>query len=89
MLSPVPPIARLLGEPAVRAAFAWLPDWARPPLKPWGAVARISGDGQVLDFLHDPKGERVAFVSAVSEDARTGRLFIGNLVKDYVSVLEL
>jgi hypothetical protein len=41
----------------------------------------------VLHLLHDPDGSRVAFVSAVSESG--GRLFIGNLVQDYVSVLDL
>lgn len=49
---------------------------------------QITGDGDVVDFLHDPTGERVAFVSAVSE-ASGGRLFLGNLVGDYVSVLDL
>ncbi|GBF92278.1 strictosidine synthase [Raphidocelis subcapitata] len=87
MLSPVPPIAKLLGEPGVRAVFAWMPDWLRPPPRPAGMVAKITGDGEVLDFLDDPTGERVAYISAVSEAG--GRLFIGNLVKDYVSVLDL
>lgn len=41
----------------------------------------------MLDFLHDPTGERVAYISAVSEAG--GRLYIGNLVEDYVSVLDL
>lgn len=41
----------------------------------------------MLDFLNDPTGGRVAYVSAVSEAG--GQLFIGNLVKDYVSVLDL
>lgn len=41
LLSPVPPIAKLLGEPAVRAIYAWLPDALRPKLKPWGAVAKV------------------------------------------------
>jgi hypothetical protein len=138
VLSPVPPIAKLLGEPGVRAVFAWMPDWARPAIKPWGTVIKvggragglqgqrlspqivcshslspdlpppqpiapltpphphrpstplknqITGDGEIVDFLHDPDGSRVAFVSAVSESK--GRLFVGNLVQDYVSVLDL
>lgn len=48
---------------------------------------QISGSGEVLDLLHDPQGSHVAYVSAVSEAG--GRLFIGNLVQDYVSVIDL
>jgi hypothetical protein len=42
LVSPIPPIARLLRDPTVRAIYAWLPDWARPPLKKWGAVLKVS-----------------------------------------------
>lgn len=60
-----------------------------PSLPPRSLIAapQISGDGEILDLLHDPDGSRVAFISAVSESG--GRLFIGNLVEDYVSVLDL
>ncbi|KAI8467567.1 MAG: strictosidine synthase [Monoraphidium minutum] len=87
VLAPVPPIAKLLREPGVRAVYAWMPDWARPKVQKWGTVVKISGDGEILDLLHDPDGSRVACISAVSEVG--GRLFIGNLVEDYVSVLDL
>jgi len=45
VLSPVPPIAKLLGEPGVRGVFAWMPDWARPAIKPWGTVIKVPGWG--------------------------------------------
>jgi hypothetical protein len=51
------------------------------------ARVQITGDGEVVDFLHDPTGARVAYVSAASEAG--GRLYLGNLVQDYVSVLDL
>ncbi len=35
----------------------------------------------------DPTGERVSHVSCATE--HEGRLFLGNLAKDYVSVLDL
>jgi hypothetical protein len=42
LVSPIPPIAKLLRDPTVRALYAWLPAWARPPLKKWGAVVKVS-----------------------------------------------
>lgn len=42
LINPVPPIARLLRDPTVRAVYAWLPNWARPPVKKWGAVVKVS-----------------------------------------------
>jgi hypothetical protein len=42
LVSPVPPIAKLLKDPTARALYAWLPAWARPPLKKWGAVVKVS-----------------------------------------------
>jgi hypothetical protein len=42
LVSPIPPIAKLLRDPTVRALYAWLPSWARPPLKKWGAVVKVS-----------------------------------------------
>jgi hypothetical protein len=45
LVSPVPPIAKLLKDPVVRALYAWLPQWARPPLKKWGAVVKVGGRG--------------------------------------------
>eukprot|EP00775_Hariotina_reticulata_P007690 gene7690-7890_t len=41
LVNPVPPIAVLLKEPVVRALYAWLPAGARPPVKIWGAVAKV------------------------------------------------
>jgi hypothetical protein len=41
LVSPIPPIAKLLRDPAVRALYVWLPSWLRPPLKAWGAVVKV------------------------------------------------
>lgn len=48
LVSPVPPIAKLLKDPVVRALYAWLPQWARPPLKKWGAIVKVSKKHHVL-----------------------------------------
>jgi hypothetical protein len=45
VLTPVPPIAKLLGEPGVRAAFAWMPDWARPAPMKRGIVIKVGRRG--------------------------------------------
>jgi hypothetical protein len=53
----------------------------------------MDGDtGDVLDFLTDPDGSHISSVSAVSEGTGPNGerlLFLGNLVGDYVSVLNL
>lgn len=41
LVSPIPPIAKILRDPTVRSLYAWLPTWARPPLKKWGAVVKV------------------------------------------------
>ena len=48
---------------------------------------QISEDGEVLRTLMDPDGSHISHTSSVT--ARGERLFIGNLAKDYVSVLDL
>lgn len=55
--------------------------------KPWGCVVKVSPAGEVLDVLFDTTGERVAYAAAVSEF--DGKLFIGNLAGNYVSVYDL
>jgi len=47
----------------------------------------VSPEGEVLQFLLDPTGERVAFVSSATE--HQGNLFLGNLRQNYVSVYSL
>lgn len=51
------------------------------------AALQVSPEGEVLQVLMDPTGGHVSHVSAVTE--HRGRLFLGNLAKDYVSVLDL
>jgi hypothetical protein len=61
---------------------------------------QVDGNGKVLDFLTDPTGRHVSAVSAVTEhvihdhDDDSGsssrrRLFLGNLVGNYVSYVDL
>lgn len=59
-------------------------------------LLQVDGNGEVIDFLTDPTGQSVSTVSAVSEhdvpDGEGGTrklLFLGNLVGNYVSYVEL
>ena len=57
-----------------------------PPLslpRRWGAVVRVSEQGEALQLLADPSGQRVAFISSTTE--QPGGLFFGNVVEGYVS----
>ena len=49
LVAPIPPIAKLLKEPLVRAVYAWLPAALRPRPKPWGAVLKVRGWGRKRD----------------------------------------
>jgi hypothetical protein len=50
-------------------------------------LVQVYPDGRTGELLTDPSGAHVSFVSAVSE--HDGKLFLGNLVGSYVSVLDL
>jgi hypothetical protein len=56
-------------------------------VKTWGCVVKVSASGDVVGVLMDSKGAQVSSVSAVTEF--DGKLFLGNLMGDYVSVLSL
>jgi hypothetical protein len=50
LVSPIPPISKLLRDPTIRALYVWLPTWLRPPLKKWGAVTKVrAGYGTYVD----------------------------------------
>lgn len=58
-----------------------------PALCCCAAVVQVYADGRTGEMLTDTTGRHVSFVSAVSE--HDGKLFLGNLVGSYVSVLDL
>jgi len=55
--------------------------------KPWGAVVRLDADGRAVEALYDMDGRVVSSISAATE--ADGRLFLGNLAGDFVSVVKL
>ncbi|KAG2442441.1 hypothetical protein HXX76_002527 [Chlamydomonas incerta] len=86
LVAPVGPLPHALKFKALRVLLAYLPDWARPPLDHWGAAVKVSPEGKPLQFLMDPQGEKIAFVSSVLETE--DRIYFGNVQLDYVSVLD-
>lgn len=55
--------------------------------KRWGAVVKLDSNGVPKEALFDPDGSVVSSVSAATES--DGRLFLGNLGGDFVSVFDL
>jgi hypothetical protein len=46
----------------------------------------VSAEGKLLGMLMDPDGSNVSHISSITEFR--GRLYFGNLVKNYVSFLD-
>lgn len=81
-----PGVDALLSSRLARWLYGWSPTWARPPVKQWGCVVRVTEAGKVVQTLMDADGSRVASTSAVTPEP-TGGLLIGSLMGDYVSWL--
>ena len=103
LVAPLQPAARHLAPWRLgRLLMAWTPEGARPPLRPWGAAARLGlrgaggggagGQGvEVEGWLLDPNGEALSSTSAVTDAREHGsgdRLFFGNLAGGYVSFVD-
>jgi len=103
LVAPLQPAARHLAPWRLgRLLMAWTPEGARPPLRPWGAAARLglrgAGGGgagrqgvEVEGWLLDPNGEALSSTSAVTDAREHGsgdRLFFGNLAGGYVSFVD-
>lgn len=94
LIVPESPVQRAVAAGGIFAR--WLMSWLRQvvpvPIKQWGMVLKVSGDGEVLQVLQDPKGTTIAGISGVvevvSQDGRR-RLYMGHLSRDYVSFIDL
>lgn len=91
LVAPLSPLLRTLGwGDAARHAVARLlttESVTKRVVKSWGCVLKVSPEGEVLATLMDPRGETLSTVSSVTE--HDGRLFLGNLKGDFVSVVSL
>jgi len=88
----VAPLSPLLG---VLAPYPWARQLASHvirrvlPLvaKRWGAIVKLTADGEPSHALYDLDGSHVSSISAVTQHQE--RLFLGNLGGDYVSYIDL
>ena len=71
-------------RPATAPSFSTDFHWPLPYLDHY---LQVSPEGRVLQTLMDPDGSVVSHVSAVTEHG--GRLYLGNLAKDDVSVVDV
>lgn len=87
IVSPPSPIQKLIPYRAFRVVIGYLPAYLRPKIGSWGCVLKIDPKGKVVEKLMDPDGGFITSVSAAQEHG--GRLYLGNLVGDYVSIFDL
>jgi sugar lactone lactonase YvrE len=85
----LPILRKIVRSKRLRWLAAHLPEWLKPKPKKVGMVLRVDEWGKVVDVLSDDGGENVAFVSSVSESRDGKTLWLGNVVEDYVSELDL
>lgn len=74
-------------HPFLKKVLTRLPKFLWPKPAPYGFVARIDGDGNVLRTFQDPGGEHVSTITSALE--RDGVLYLGSLYNHYVGRLEL
>lgn len=75
------------GGKHARWIASWLLQVIPPPIKPFGMVMKVSGNGEVLQVYKDPKGKVIRGISGVQE--ADNKLWMGHLSGNYVSYLEL
>eukprot|EP01059_Diplonema_ambulator_P028741 TRINITY_DN47655_c0_g1_i1.p1 TRINITY_DN47655_c0_g1~~TRINITY_DN47655_c0_g1_i1.p1 ORF type:complete len:407 (+),score=98.35 TRINITY_DN47655_c0_g1_i1:149-1222(+) len=81
------PLSLVLPYPTLRVLLSHFASIFTYFSKPHGCVVKITPTGEVLDTYMDPTGEVVSSVSSVTE--HNNRLYIGNLMGDYVSYYQL
>ncbi|MBA1147303.1 strictosidine synthase family protein [Ectothiorhodospiraceae bacterium WFHF3C12] len=74
-------------SPLVKEMVSRLPKAFWPKPAPYGFIAEIDGDGNVLRTLQDPGGERIATITSVLE--HDGTLYLGSLYNRYIGRLPL
>uniref|UniRef100_A0A383VRX2 SMP-30/Gluconolactonase/LRE-like region domain-containing protein n=1 Tax=Tetradesmus obliquus TaxID=3088 RepID=A0A383VRX2_TETOB len=93
LLAKIPPVTKIFHWPIIRMLLPVVPEMWRPQVHEWGAVVKVSPEGDVLEFLEDP--QRASFdewpssyrISSAHEHA--GRLWLGALVANFVSYVDL
>jgi 2-keto-4-pentenoate hydratase/2-oxohepta-3-ene-1,7-dioic acid hydratase in catechol pathway/sugar lactone lactonase YvrE len=77
----LPLVDRLMPHPAPRRIAARLPERLQPAAARYGLVARVGGDGTILQSLHGPAGSYREIVGVRQHD---GWLYLGSLAETAV-----
>ena len=72
---------------ALRAVMGHITALLEPFIPRWGCVAHLGADGAKVKLLVDREGTHVQSISSVHQHGR--RLYLGNLMNDYVTYLDL
>eukprot|EP00775_Hariotina_reticulata_P004860 gene4860-5105_t len=94
LLALPPPSTKVFDSPIIRMLLPNVPETWRPDVKEWGAAVKVSSEGEVLEFLEDPPRSdhplskpNAYRISSAHEHG--GRLWLGALVADFVSYVDL
>lgn len=74
-------------NPWLKKVYSRLPKQLWPQPAPYGLVAEINAEGEVLRTLHDPDGSSITTITSVLE--HNGTLYMGSLYNDYIGRLPL
>ena len=72
-------------RPFWKERLALLPRFLWPKPEPYGLVLGVDRDGEIVEALHDPGGERVSEITSVEEVQ--GSLYLGTLHGDWIGRL--
>eukprot|EP00878_Enallax_costatus_P004230 GHUV01004460.1.p1 GENE.GHUV01004460.1~~GHUV01004460.1.p1 ORF type:complete len:457 (+),score=103.84 GHUV01004460.1:102-1472(+) len=93
LLAKPPPATKFFHWPLVRALLPDIPETWRPVVHEWGAVVKVSPEGQLLEFLEDPQRpyfhDKPSAYRISSAHEHAGRLWLGALVANFVSYVDL
>jgi 2-keto-4-pentenoate hydratase/2-oxohepta-3-ene-1,7-dioic acid hydratase in catechol pathway/sugar lactone lactonase YvrE len=81
-----PQADRLMPHPRLRRAVGRLPERFQPGPSAYGLVARVDGEGRVLQTLHGPAGR---YVEITGVRQHGGWLYLGSLVETAVARVRL
>ena len=87
MIAPPPLFWKIMPFHIVRLLYAWISEYIPLSLKTWGYVVKVSPQGDVRTVLSDIDGGFIRGTSSATE--HNGKLFMGNLIEDYISVFDL
>ncbi|MBY0587148.1 SMP-30/gluconolactonase/LRE family protein [bacterium] len=77
----------LATKPWIRAQMVKLPPALLPKPVDYGLIIEVDSNGRTIRSMHDPSGKTIANVTSVHEEK--GKLYLGNLLKNYVGALDL